>query len=58
MTLPPRDRDLAVLVEATADAAEVRQRARDGVVGDAELPADRGGGQRIEHVVAARQVER
>ncbi len=45
----------AQVVEAAADTGEAFQRARDRVRGNAELPAHRRGGQRVEHVVPARQ---
>ena len=45
-------------MEAPAHALEAFQRTRDRERLDAEMPADGGGGQRVEHVVPAGQIER
>ena len=52
-----RQRDVAVALEAAADAVELRERLRDRRVGDADLAADRDRRERVVHVVHARQVE-
>ncbi len=46
------------LVEAAADALEALQRTRDRRIRHAQLPADGGRGERVLHVVAARQGQR
>jgi UDP-N-acetylmuramate--alanine ligase len=52
------DWQLAVDVEAPAHALEALQCARDRERFHPEMPAERGRGQRVQHVVSARQVER
>ena len=49
--------NVAVLREAAAHAAEFREAANDGLVGDAHHGGDRHGGQSVPHVVDAGQVE-
>ena len=51
------ERDLAVALEAPADALEVRQRLDDGFVGHAHLVSHRDRRQGVQHVVHAGQVE-
>ena len=53
-----RRAQLGEQVEAAADAGERFQRARDRLRRHAELPGDGRGGQRVLHVVAARQRQR
>ena len=53
-----RSLDVAEHLQAPVDALEARQRALDGRVGDLELRGHGDGGQRVEHVVQARQVQR
>ena len=49
--------EVAVALEAAADAVELGERLRDGGRGHARLAADRDRGERVLHVVQAGQVE-
>ena len=49
--------DLAQLLQAPVDALKIRERALDGRVRDAELRRHGHGGQRVQHVVPARQID-
>jgi hypothetical protein len=53
-----RQRHFAVALEAAADALELGQRLDDGGIGHLHLGGHGNGGQRVQHVVQARQVER
>src|SRR5215471_17704000 len=56
-TPAPIERDLAIALEPAAHALELRQRARDRPIIDADLAADGDGRERVLDVVHAGEIE-